>query len=130
MAEAEKAVIDRLLADATVDSVMGDRVYFTDSPQPVTMPFAVLTRIDAPRVHSMTGPSGLAAARIQVDCYAKTASTARAAAAAIRVSLDGFRGLQSGINVQGVLLLDEMDGYSEDSESRRVTQDYRVWYRE
>lgn len=130
MAEAEKAIIDRLGANATVSALVSSRVYFTEAPQTPAIPYAVIYRIDSPRVHSMTGPSGLAAARIQVDCYAKTAKEAREVGAAVRVSLDGFRGLQSGVNVQGVLLLDEMDGYSESSELKRVTQDYRVWYRE
>lgn len=130
MAEAEQAFIGKLLATGAVTALVSTRIYFTDAPEPPTVPYVTLYRIDAPRVHSLTGPSGLAAARIQVDVYAKSATAARAIGKAIRESIDGFRGLQSGVNVQGVLLLDEMDGYSESPELRRVTQDYRVWYNE
>ena len=130
MAEAEKAIIDILLANAPVIALVGNRVYFAVAPQAPLLPYVVIHRISAPRVHSLEGPSGLAAARIQVDMYAKSGAGARAVGAAVRVALDGFRDEQSGVNLQGVLLLDEMDGYSEDPELRYVTHDYRVWYNE
>lgn len=130
MAEAEKAIIDILLADAAVTALVGTRVYFATAPQAPVLPYIVMYRISAPRVHSLEGPSGLAAARIQIDMYAKSGASARAVGEAVRVALDCFRDEQSGVNLQCVLLLDEMDGYSEDPELRYVTHDYRVWYNE
>jgi len=130
MAEAEVGLINKLLATAPLTALVSTRIYFAEAPEPPTLPYVTMTRIDAPRVHSLTGPSGLAAARVQIDVYAKSVKAARAIGKTIREAIDGFRGIQSGVNLQGVLLLDEMDGYSDSLELRRVTQDYRVWYNE
>lgn len=130
MAEAEKSLTMKLKADAGVQALVNTRVFFAEAPQNPPIPFVLMTRVGTDHVHSLTGSSGLANARIQVDCYAKTQKEARAVATAVRAVLDGFRGDENDVNVQGVILLDTMDGYEESPELRRVTQDYHVWYNE
>lgn len=130
MAEMEKALIDRLLADAPVAAILGTRAYFAIAPQRPVPPYAVIFRVSGARIHSLEKAGGLALPRVQLDCFAKTALSARELARACRVCLDGFRGTQSLVDVQAVLLLDEMDVYEETPELHRVSQDYRVWVRE
>lgn len=130
MAEAEQALIDLLKADASVAAIVGTRIYFTQAPQTPVLPYAVMFRVDGPRVYGMEGASGLVAARVQIDIYSKTAKQARDVGRTIRQVLSGFRGEQSGVNLQAVLLLDEGDGYEDSPELQRVTHDYRVWYQE
>lgn len=130
MAEAEQALIDRLKADAAVSALVGTRIYFTEAPQAPALPYVVIFRVGDRPVHSLECSSGLHFARLQVDGFAKSAKTARDVMRAVKTSLDGFRGIQSTVDVQSVLLLDSMDGYEEAPELKRVTHDYRVCYRE
>lgn len=130
MAEAEKAIIDRLLGDSEVTAFVGSRIFFTQAPQAPVLPYVVIFRVGTNPIHSLELAAGLLAARLQVDIFAKTAKSTRDIARVVKTNLDGFRGTQSGVDVQSVLLLDSMDGYEEASELQRVTQDYRVWYKE
>lgn len=130
MAEVEKAIIDKLAATSAVTDILGSRMYVTHGPSNPTPPYLVMFRVSGPRFHSMERSSGLVSARIQMDIYGRTALEARQAAAVVRVAIDGFRGVQSGVTISAILLLDGSDGYDEEPEIRRVIQDYEVWFNE
>ncbi len=126
-----KPLIGRLLADAVVSSIVGNKVYYAMAPQGTDAPVIVLTRVVGMRTGNISEPpTGLASARVQVDMYHKSAQGARALARAVRESLNLFRGEQSGVVVHSVLLVDEMDQDSDLPELQGVIQDYRVWFRE
>jgi len=128
--EVEKALINILKADSGVTALVNTRIFFADSPQTPPVPFILMTRVGTQFVHSLNSNSGLCNARIQLDCYAKTQKEARSVGQAVKAALDTFRGTESEVTIQAVLLLDSMDGYDESPELRRVTQDYHVWYNE
>jgi len=128
MPEVEKALVNILKTNVAVAALVTTRVFFADSPQSPALPFVLMTRIGTQYVHSLNSNAGLCNARIQLDCYSKTQKEARSVGQAVRLALDIFRGTDSGVNIQAVLLLDTMDAYDETPELRRVTQDYHVWY--
>jgi len=128
MPEVERAIISKLLGDSSITNLVQNRIYFSEAPQGVLNAYAVINRISSPRVHSLTGPSGLVKARIQIDIYAYSAMTARTIGRAIEAILDGLREIVITVNIQAILLLDEFDGYEEGPELKRLIQDYRVWY--
>ncbi len=130
MPEVEKALVNILKADVDVAALVVTRVFFADAPQTPPVPFILMTRIGTQYVHSLNSNAGLCNARIQLDCYAKTQKEARSVGQAVKNAIDTFRGTNSDVTIQGVLLLDSMDGYDESPELRRVTQDYHVWYNE
>ncbi len=130
MPEVEKALVTILKADSAVAALVVTRVFFADAPQTPPVPFILMTRIGTQYVHSLNSNAGLSRARIQLDCYAKTQKEARSVGQAVKTALDTFRGIDSDVTIQAVLLLDSMDGFDESPELRRVTQDYHVWYNE
>jgi hypothetical protein len=130
MAEAEQAIVELLVADATIASLVSTRVYYAHAPQNVALPFVVLSRISGIRDHVLGGTVSLVEARVQIDTFATSVLAARAIANAIREEINGFRGTQSGVDVQAIQLIDEADGLEGDSEIWRVTSDYKVWYQE
>lgn len=69
-----EAIRARLVADATVQSLVENRIYPQVIPQGSLMPAVVLSVIDERPINSLTGdPSTrLKRARLQVDCYAET----------------------------------------------------------
>lgn len=69
------------------------RFYPVQAAQAVTVPFAVQQRIGTNAVRSLSGPSGLTQARIQIDIYDLDYDAARAMALAVRQALDGYAGV-------------------------------------
>lgn len=63
-----------VLADATVTSLIGTRLYPDMLPQKATYPAAKLFVVDTVRSGHLHGVASLAAARIQFDVYAAAAS--------------------------------------------------------
>lgn len=128
--DAEKALIDKLLTAPAVTAIVGTRLFFGQAPPNPGLPYVVLWRVGAPRVYSLSGPTGLAHARIQFDLWASTAKQARQVGNEIRAVLSGMREQVGDISLQCVLLLNELDAYEDAPELLRITQEYRVWYQE
>lgn len=78
------------LTTASAAALVGTRVYPVLAPQNVAYPCLTWQRISRTEVDSLQGPSGYADVRIQVDCWAKTYSQARALAKAVRADLNGW----------------------------------------
>ena len=86
---------DYVLADATVTSLIGTRMYPDQLPAKVTFPAAVILSVDIVRPNPLRSVATLASARMQVDVYAQPTSglssraLADAAGTAIRQRIDG-----------------------------------------
>lgn len=59
--------------------------------QGITLPRVVLYRISGGPDYTMAGPSGLAEARVQIDCYDATTGAAKALAQSVKTTLSGLR---------------------------------------
>lgn len=134
MAVIEELLRARLIADATVGGLVGQRVYPVVAPAKATLPAITYQRISGMRVQSHDGPTGLARPRFQFACMAKTYSGAKTLANAVRRCLDGYGGTTDGVRAFVILLQMEMDVYSyEDDEaasSFTVLVDFVVWHSE
>jgi len=85
----EAALRSALLADAGVTALVDVRITPQPMPQGETLPCVTLRRIsDQPMARGQRGPSGLREARIQVDAWGSTLSSAQAVADAIETALD------------------------------------------
>lgn len=88
-----------VLADGTVSTLLGTRLYPDMLPQKVTYPAGVIQSIDVIRPPSLRTVAGLARTRIQIDVYAQPVPPkgsrviADECGTAIRRRLDGFNGL-------------------------------------
>lgn len=73
-----------------LDPLCSGNVYFLQAPQGATGPFIIIQRTDSTRWRSINGPSGMAQAYIQIDCYASTIRAARTLGMAVESALDGY----------------------------------------
>lgn len=99
------------------------------SAQGVTPPRVVLYRISGGPDYVMSGPSGLARARVQIDCYETTIGAAKLLARSVRIALSGLR---SGV-ISGAFLDQERD-LPPDADGPelvcRVSLDFIIHYQE
>jgi hypothetical protein len=107
------------------------------APQTALLPYVIYQRIDGERFGSLTGPSGLAQTRIQVDCYATSYEAAQLAAETIRRKLDGYSGTIGGVRIGGVSkatdLPDQIDLEAETTTGQkafRASKDYLFTHEE
>lgn len=123
----ESALRDRLLSDATIAAAVGDRVYPTLAVQGATAPYIVYTRIGARHEASLTGPSGLARAVYQIDCYAGTADAAIDLGDAVRALLHAITWTAGGVDY-APMVDTERDLPDEEARLHRRTLEIILWY--
>lgn len=129
----ESALRDRLLSDATVAATVGDRVYPTLADQGTRAPYIVYTRVTARHEYSLAGPSNLARASYQIDCYAGDGPDKRGSDAAIDLG-DAVRDLLHARpwSADGVayapIVETERDLPDEESRLHRRTLEVAIWY--
>jgi hypothetical protein len=119
-----------LLAQSGIAALIGTRVYPMKLPQSPTLPAITYQRVSGSRVQSLTGPSGMAHPRIQVDCWAASYDGAKALAAEVQDDLDGYRGTMGTTRVGGVIVYGDRDWYEPDVDIYRVTIDITIWHDE
>jgi hypothetical protein len=131
----EESLVALLLAHTPLTSLTGTRIHWLRAPQGVAMPYVVLQMIT--RLPDMThaGPSGLNAARVQIDCYGLSYGSAKAVARAVEGRLSGYRGTPTppGTTVfDGVFKDAERDGYEDEASTDklfRVSMDFIIWHK-
>ena len=128
--EAEEAVRTILADDASVADLVSARIYPGRLPQGVTLPAIVYQRISAVRLNDLSGPSGFARPRVQLDLWASTYSGVKALARVVRQALDGYSGEVDGFGVADAILDEELDLYEPGVDDYRVVQDYFIWHGE
>ncbi len=128
-----------LLADNDISSAVGDeRVFPLKMPQGETGASIVYTRISGQGDYHMGGPSGLARPRFQIDCWAPTIDAAVVLGNLVKARIDGYRGPmpygdaspQASIDVQGVFMDNEFEGYDDAAKLYRASRDYLIWSEE
>lgn len=132
MAVVEKAIHDLLTAATAVAALVSSRVYPLRAPDGVAAPFIVYQRISGVRWRTLSGACGIAQPRIQIDVYAATYAGAKALASAVRVALDGYRGIVAGVRIGGITLETDQDLLEDDIDPvlHRVTMDFMVTHDE
>lgn len=128
----EEGIVARLLTDSGVAALVSDRVYPVSVPQASPMPAIAYVRISGQPVYTSDGESGLASARLEIDCWGETYTSAKQVARAVIESLSAWFGTSASIVFQFVLLDTERDfreGGSNNSEYLfRTNLDLIVWY--
>lgn len=123
----ESALRDRLLSDATIAAAVGERVHPTLAPQGSKPPYIVYTRIGARHEASLAGPSGLARAVYQIDCYAAAPDAAIELGDAVRALLHAQSWSAVGVSY-APLVETERDLPDEEARLHRRTLEIALWY--
>jgi hypothetical protein len=128
----EEAIRARLLATAGVTALVSSRVYCGARPQAGALPDIIINRISGAPVYTDDGESGIASARLQIDCWGQTYGSAKNVARAVIASLSAFFGTVGSTTFQYVLLDAERDfreGGSDAAEYPfRTNVDFIVWF--
>lgn len=120
-----------LLADVTLDAIVGNRIYEVALPQARTYPAVSHFMVDGTRTPLMSANSGIVQGRWQVDIWSQKIATLRTAAAAVRGTLNRVTGTSAGTVILYCLLDDEGDmPFERDTELFHATQDYILKWRE
>jgi len=138
----EAALIARLLETPAVaaliggDSIPAARIYPIVLPQKPTFPAITYQDISTVRDRTAQGPSGLAFARIQFDCWAAAApgapgyASAKALLAAVRAALDGFTGNRAGVEIQDASMEGDRSSFNAGLHAYLSSADVEVWFEE
>lgn len=123
---------DYLLTKVAITTLVSTRIYPEYLPQKPTLPAITFARTSSPRIMTLnTGRPGLAAARIQIDCWAKTYGAAKALGEQVRIALQGYTGTLSGtVSAQAVHFYGDWDVYEPETKEHRVVMDFEIWHAE
>jgi Protein of unknown function (DUF3168) len=100
----EEAIIDKLLASSGVTALVQTRVYPGTRAQGSALPAIVFNMISANPSYSDDGEDGISEARIQLDCWGASYSSAKKTARAVKAALSAFQGVVSGVNIRYIAL--------------------------
>lgn len=130
MATIEEAVVARMQGYAGLAALIGPRVFPLRVPQDAAMPAIAYQKISSPKTASHGGGSHLAQSRIQITIEADTYREVKSTADQVRACWDGFRGTVSGVRIDGALVQDDRDGWSDQHSAPVVRVDVMVWHYE
>lgn len=118
MADVIKSVRQYLLGKSAVTSLVSQRIYQGRLPQNATIPAATMAINSESYTHALSGLAGPVDTRIQIECYASTAESARAVADAIIWSgIDEIKGTYSGLDIRSVMVEDGRREFEDDDTS-------------
>ena len=129
----EEGIIGKLLARPEVTALVSTRVSPGRRPQASVLPAIDVNTISGAPVYTDDGESGLASARVEINCWGQTYSSAKLVARAVKASLSAFVGESAGITFQNILLDAERD-FSETGSNAaeylyRTNLDFIVWWK-
>lgn len=137
MAQIEEAISALLRAYAPLTALVGQRIFPNVLREGTEHPAIAFFRVSGARLHSLTGRSGLATARMQFDCFAKGVqgySDVKRVGNQVRRALDGYKGnVAVGpevVRIEHILLDDEQDIFTANFEVHGVTLDFMIMYQE
>jgi hypothetical protein len=111
------ALVSRLNADATLATLVGDRVFPQVRPQRSALPAVVVSIVSIDRDHDLDGPTGLGLAEVELRAHSLDFTDCDRIANYLRTLFDGFEGiLANGVEVLETLSLDESDDYDDAAE--------------
>ena len=123
-----KALVAALKADSGVSAIT-TRIYPNYIPQNPTYPLIVYQQVSGFRDHALSGPTGHAHPRYQIEAWAQTYDAAKGLAAAIRAALDGKKHTLDGVTISA-LIQGEFDGYEKTEGCYRIVSDFSIWHNE
>lgn len=112
-------------------STVEAKTYAFKLPSGAKLPAITFFKVSGPRDQTQEGPSGLVAARFQVSLWGANYTDAKKLSQKVRFALDGYRNQDiNGVRIDGVELMNEMDGNEPEPNVFQTILDFRVKYAE
>lgn len=124
-----QAINIRLLADTSITTKNGSRLYYLEAPQEVTYPYNVIQEIDDPDLRFYLGQDS-SRPRIQIDTIDQIingVAPAKALDLAIRTRLNFFTGTIDSLVIT-IIMPGGFRIFRESEEIYRISRDYIVNY--
>ncbi len=117
----EAVMFDHLKTQSQITDQVGTRIFPDTAPQKTPLPYITLHFISDPGEHHVGGASKLALPVMQVDVWAKTGPDRKAAANAVRDTLDTLtRVKKGGLFIMNARLTDQRDDYIEPGDGEEI----------
>lgn len=133
----EAALRTILTGNTPVNNVVSGRIYPVRTPDNATFPCISYQRVSTQREHTLESAGNFTSCFFQLDIWCPRVSgsqggadMAQDLARKVQTALDGYRGTVTGVDIQGILSENESHGYENDIEVYRVTQQWRIMFRE
>lgn len=125
-----KDLIAVLEDDATIGSLVGDKIYPEQAPQGAALPYLILTDISLIGDYNLAGASGIRQTRIQFDCYARLKSVSEDTKNQVLTLFDGRKQtLNSSTEVLSCVIENGQSSYDPKQGTYRHRVDLTFWHR-
>ena len=126
----DTAIFTRLSTDSQITTLAGTRIRAGVLAQGDAVPAISFFRVSTTPVQNLNNlQSNLERSRYQFNIWAKSPKAARELAVKVRARLDGLNTTLSGMRIFGIMLVNELDFYEDETGLFRVAQDYFITYR-
>jgi len=131
----EEAIVNQFRNYPPLAALVGTRIYPVTYPQSAVLPVVVYQRTSRLPEYSHDGDCGAAESRFQISTFAKSYSTARQTADAIKGALTPWeeqQAISGDVRIGGVFMEDEIDLYNpadvETESDYQILGDWRFLY--
>jgi hypothetical protein len=100
-----------LLAQSSITTLIGQRLYLSRIPLPGTYPCVSYRRVSGGHFHDLQGSRGYCEAAIEIEVWSDDSEEVESVGDAIRQKLQGFVGTMGSTTVKRVTLDDEQDSF-------------------
>ena len=121
-----KVIYNLLHANSSIVALVGDRIYPVRRLQEEDLPAITYQTISNSPLNTKDGPSKLDTERITVHVFSNTHTQAQSLAALVRTTLDRYRGLNSGVDVDKIIFADENYLYEDWVEVHHIALDFLI----
>lgn len=135
MKSPEAVLRSALVGNTAVTAMVGTRIYPVLAPATAPLPLVTWRRAGIQRSQTLAAPMGVPQVSVEYQIYAGTYEAARDIADAMRLVLDGYRGVVDNTTVRQTSLENEVDEFVQLQGSDlpavyQITQTYDVWWQE
>lgn len=108
----ERHVFTKLVTTPTVARIIGFQLYPIAVPKTnAELPFLVYRRSNIVRDSALTGPLYMPLVNLQIAAWSITYDGVRELADEVRLVLDGYTGTRSGVTINDMRLISEVDDF-------------------
>jgi hypothetical protein len=128
----EQAIITYLLAQPSVNNLVGSRIYPGTRLQASSLPAITVTRIAGGPLYADDGECDLNNPQLQIDCWGSTYTSAKLLAKAVLAVLSAHVGTSGTVEIQYIMLDAERDlqetGANQSEYLFRTSMDFTIWH--
>lgn len=130
----KSGLVSLLANEASINALVGSRIYVDNAPQTATLPHIVITQMSANENKTLDGSGETRQVTFDIDCKADRSLEAYNLGTAVRTFIDDYTGTAGTQTIDAVLMNNESDSVeppTDNSDLPRyvVTLDIDIFYK-